>query len=198
MQATTPPIAVVAMMKSLAQIYGPHAAGVSGGTTVDLSGQTTTVAATPVPTPRLDVDPATTSLAVRARTDDYGVIEIYRAKTRQGGWCWVIWRGDRPSGECFGAANARTVPVTLGISESQDAPGTDLIDGHTRSPEATALRVTFRSGATRKVPVRNRFFAFELGADHGKRSSDPAVRVDVLGPHGATIATRSSGLRLGG
>jgi hypothetical protein len=132
-------------------------------------------------------------LRVQLSSAQFGDLAVYVGRARHG-VCWVMLRGDRPSGECSGDNVPAGSLVVIGFDANP--AGWNLVDGHTYSPKARSLRVRFKHGSTIEVPVSGRFFAFELGLDHSARSLDPPVSLDVLDASGKILGTRVDPLHL--
>jgi hypothetical protein len=141
------------------------------------------------PTPAGPIVPASGHLLITLATRRFGVVRLYSARTTHG-VCELIVREGRRSGQCSPDRAATGSPVVFGVGGTPEKPGSNLIDGHTVSPAAHSLRIRFQRGTSRSVPVRRRFFLFELGPGHSQRSSDPPVAFDVLDASGRVLGTR--------
>jgi hypothetical protein len=74
---------------------------------------------------------------------------------------------------------------------TRSTPGANLVWGHAVPVAARALRIRFRHGPARVVRLAGRrYFLFELGPDHSRRSADPPIAFDVLDGAGHRIATQ--------
>jgi hypothetical protein len=139
--------------------------------------------------------PGTTRLLISLQTRRFGRVLLYGARA-QHGLCFVIVRDGRSSGQCSSDRVPMSSPIVFGHDTSPERPGFDLVEGHSRSAKARALRIRFQRGASRVVLITSRFFLFELAPDHSSRSTDPPVAFEVLDAAGHTLGTRRDPFRL--
>ena len=129
-------------------------------------------------------------LLITLKTRRFGVVHLYAARTDRGGSCDLLTSGRTSRFTCNGRTTAQTPAVLSGLSGTRDTPGSNLVSGSVLPAQARSLRVRFRHGAARTVPLVAGHFLFELGPGHSRRSQDPPVAFDVLDASGNRIASQ--------
>jgi hypothetical protein len=125
---------------------------------------------------------------ITLRTHRFGVARLYTARTDTGGRCDLVTNGTTHRMGCNPALSPAT-PMMFGFTGTRDVPGSNLVDGRVRSTQGRSLRIRFRHGSTRTMPLVEAHFLFELGPGHSRRSADPPIAFDVLDGSSRRIAS---------